>query len=58
MKSLEDSAPLTRLRLGQRLLSEVAEMARDRKVEHLIHRVDGTIGERNSYGHDPRNIPG
>jgi hypothetical protein len=22
-------------------------------VEHLIHRKDGTIGERNSYGNDP-----
>ena len=23
------------------------------KVEHLIHKKDGTIGERNSYGNDP-----
>lgn len=22
-------------------------------VEHLIHKKDGTIGERNSYGNDP-----
>lgn len=22
-------------------------------VEHLIHRKNGTIGERNSYGNDP-----
>jgi hypothetical protein len=22
-------------------------------AEHLIHRRDGTIGERNSYGNDP-----
>ncbi len=22
-------------------------------TEHLIHRMDGTIGERNSYGNDP-----
>ena len=27
--------------------------ARNDKVEHLIHRQDGTIGERNSYGNDP-----
>ena len=32
--------------------------ARERKVEHIIRRLDGTIGERNTYGHDPRNIPG
>ena len=29
------------------------DMARRDYVEHLIHRRDGTIGERNSYGHDP-----
>ncbi|MEA2358522.1 MAG: hypothetical protein QOI62_1782 [Solirubrobacteraceae bacterium] len=29
------------------------QMARDRRVEHLIHNLDGTIGERNSYGDDP-----
>ncbi len=34
------------------------EEARDRRVEHIIRKLDGTIGERNSYGHDPRNIPG
>jgi hypothetical protein len=33
-------------------------MAQDRKVEHIIKNLDGTISERNSYGHDPRTIPG
>jgi hypothetical protein len=28
-------------------------MAKRDRVEHLIHRRNGTIGERNSYGHDP-----
>lgn len=23
------------------------------KTEHVIHKRDGTIGEKNSYGHDP-----
>lgn len=32
--------------------------ARERKVEHIIRNLDGTIGERNTYGHDPRDIPG
>lgn len=32
--------------------------ARARRTEHLIHNIDGTIAERNSYGHDPRNVPG
>jgi hypothetical protein len=37
---------------------EGAEHARERKVEHIIRKLAGTIGERNSYGNDPRNIPG
>jgi hypothetical protein len=35
-----------------------ARVARDRKVEHIIKELDGTIGERNNYGHDPRNVSG
>jgi hypothetical protein len=27
-------------------------------VEHIIKKLEGTIGERNTYGHDPRNVPG
>ncbi|MEU3627864.1 hypothetical protein BS329_40200 [Amycolatopsis coloradensis] len=34
------------------------EMARERKVEHIIKNKDGQIGQRNTYGHDPRDIPG
>lgn len=29
------------------------DMAKDRGVEHIIKNMDGTIGERNSYGNDP-----
>jgi hypothetical protein len=32
------------------------QMAMSRKVEHIIRKMDGTIGDRNSYGNDPRNI--
>jgi len=28
------------------------EMAIDRKVEHVITKLDGTIGAKNSYGND------
>jgi hypothetical protein len=28
------------------------------EVEHLIHKKDGTIGERNSYGTDPSSPKG
>lgn len=34
------------------------DMARSRRVEHVIKNKDGTISERNSYGNDPRNVPG
>lgn len=36
------------------------DMALDRGVEHLIHRQDGTIGERNTYprSRDPRRSKG
>jgi len=29
------------------------DMAKDRGVEHTIRKLDGTIGEKNSYGDDP-----
>jgi hypothetical protein len=27
-------------------------------VEHIIKNQDGRIGEKNSHGNDPRNVPG
>jgi len=35
-------------------------MATERGVEHIIHREDGTIGERNTYprSRDPRRPKG
>ena len=32
--------------------------ARSRQVEHIVRNLDGTIGDRSSHGHDPRDIPG
>jgi hypothetical protein len=29
-----------------------------RRAEHTIHNLDGTISEKNSYGGDPRDVPG
>lgn len=34
------------------------ELAKERGVEHIIHNLDGRIGERNSYGNDPRDVAG
>ena len=32
--------------------------AQDRKVQHIIKNMDGTISEKNNYGHDPRDVHG
>lgn len=34
------------------------QIAKNNKVEHLIHNQDGQIGLRNSYGNDPVNSKG
>jgi hypothetical protein len=34
------------------------EMAIERKAEHEIRNMDGTIGSKNSYGNDPRGSKG
>ena len=34
------------------------KMAKERKVEHAIKKLDGTIGEKNSYGNDPNPAKG
>jgi hypothetical protein len=34
------------------------EMAKERGVEHNITRLDGTVGEKNSYGNDSPKTKG
>jgi hypothetical protein len=34
------------------------DTARREKTEHLIHKRDGTVGARNSYGNGPRRSKG
>ncbi|TLM80793.1 DUF2188 domain-containing protein [Pseudarthrobacter sp. NamE5] len=34
------------------------DAAKADKVEHVIKNENGQIGEKNSYGNDPRNVPG
>lgn len=38
--------------------AQAREAAMKVKVEHVIKNQDGTISEKNSYGNDPRNVPG
>jgi hypothetical protein len=42
----------------EQAVSAGRDEARQRSVEHVIHNQDGTIGEKNSYGNDPRSVPG
>lgn len=35
-----------------------SDMAERRRAEHEIRKMDGTIGEKNSYGDDPRRSRG
>lgn len=39
-------------------VAEGRELAIARGLEHHIHGLDGQVHEKNSYGNDPRNIPG
>ena len=34
------------------------KMAIDLETEHYIHGTNGRVRDKNSYGNDPRNIPG
>jgi Uncharacterized protein conserved in bacteria (DUF2188) len=42
----------------EQAVTDGRDTARNLKVEHIVHGLDGRIHERNSYGNDPRNIPG
>jgi hypothetical protein len=33
-------------------------LAREAGVEHIVRNVDGSIAERESYGHDSHDVPG
>lgn len=34
------------------------DLAKERKVEHIIKNENGQIAERNSYGNDPQDVKG
>lgn len=48
-----DGRVTSRHRLKVEAVSAGREIARALQVEHTIHREDGRIGEKNSYGADP-----
>jgi Uncharacterized protein conserved in bacteria (DUF2188) len=49
----QDGCVLSRHRTKVVAVAAGRAAARARQVEHTIHRMDGRIGEKNSYGNDP-----
>ena len=49
----EDGRVLSRHRLKREAVVAGREIARGLRVEHTIHRGDGRISQKNSYGNDP-----
>ena len=49
---------LSRHRTKELAVAAGRQSAKDLGVEHSIHRLDGVITEKNSYGNDPREMPG
>ena len=47
-----DGKILSRHRRKEDAVEAGREIARMLRVEHSIHKADGTIGEKNSYGND------
>ena len=53
-----DSQPQSSHDTGKEAKRAGRELAKSRRVEHIIRRMDGTIGERERYGRDPRKVRG
>nr|MCW2728571.1 hypothetical protein [Aeromicrobium sp.] len=53
-----EEAPFHTSDTRERAVAAGKEEAKARKVEHLVHNQDGTVGERESYGNDPRDVKG
>ena len=53
-----DGEIVSRHRRKEDAVESGREIARTLQVEHTIHRSDGVITEKNSYGNDPREIRG
>ncbi|NRD57696.1 DUF2188 domain-containing protein [Corallococcus exiguus] len=45
-------------RLKERAVEAGRSHAKEQETEHTIHKVNGTIGEKNSYGNDPASSKG
>lgn len=48
-----DGEVVSRHRAKENAVERGRDIARKSGMEHTIHKRDGTISEKNSYGHDP-----
>lgn len=53
-KRAGEDVPLSRHDTKQEAVDAGRTQAMRDQTEHIIHKEDGKIGERNSYGSDPR----
>ena len=53
-----ESVPQKRVPTQKEAIKLGREIARNNKLELIIHGRDGRIKEKNSYGNDPRRIKG
>jgi hypothetical protein len=53
VNEVEGKGELGRFRTKEEAVSAGRDAAKARVTEHLIHHIDGTLAERNSYGNDP-----
>lgn len=58
VNKLEEGEELATFQTKEEAVSAGRHEARHRKTEHVVHNMDGTISQRNSYGNDPASRPG
>ena len=49
---------VSRHHLKETAQAEGRKLAIQSEAEHFIHNKDGQIGQKNSYGNDPRDVKG
>lgn len=53
INEIEGEGEATRHSTKDEAVDRGRALARRRRTEHVIHNLDGTIAQRNSYGNDP-----
>jgi hypothetical protein len=58
VNEVEGGSEISRHSTKEEAVDAGREAARASRTEHVIHHLDGTIAERNSYGNNPFPPPG